>query len=310
MYSFIFIGGTKRGYELLSSLIRDGKTPLHAFVLKEDEHETELYSEKISDMLNRAGVSFRICKKLSAGDYEKIKSLNPDIVLVFGWRSLFHKKINTYAKTGVIVSHFSLLPAYRGFAPLQWAIINGEKETGVTLFKVNDGAVDTGDIVAQERVPILPDEYAIDVDKKLTDCAIRIFHGLFEKSEDSKLSLTKQNESNASYTCKRVPEDGKIDWSKTSEEVYNFIRALASPFTGAFCSYNEKTFHIRKAKIGDLDNKVFSGRIQGRVVRTDEEGIEVLCGAGTVKVIEWECKEENRICNPNTEIKSVSVTLR
>ncbi len=307
---FAFIGGTKRGYRLINALLQKELIPEFAVILEEDEHESEKYSDKIIGLLNDKQVLNSISKKLSDGDYEKIRNLELDFVIVFGWRTLIDTKINDSLKLGLVASHFSLLPKYRGFAPLQWAIINDEKETGVTLFLIQEGKVDSGKLISQKKVPVMSDDYAAELNVKLTDCAIEMYLELFRNFESGKIKLTEQNEADATYCCKRTPEDGKIDWNKSSAEIYNLIRALAHPYPGAFCEYKGETFHIRKAVKGEIDKQFYSGRIPGRVISIEKNSIEVLCGSGSVKILEWENKVTTKINFPSEIVKSLSSTLK
>lgn len=310
MNRFSFIGGTKRGYKLLKTLIENGYIPSYAVILKEDEHESEKYSLKITKYLDEKNIPFSTGKKLTQSDYEEIKNSGSEFVIILGWRTLIDTKINSYLKYGLIASHFSLLPDYRGFAPVQWAIINGEKESGVTLFQISGVETDSGDIISQVKVPILKNENSSDVDKKMIKAASELFLKLFDDIKTDSLKFTKQNEADATYSCRRVPEDGRINWQDSSHNIYNLIRAVAYPYPGAFCFYNDQKYIINKAGIGELDSRKFTGRIPGRVIRIDKEGIEILCGSGSIKIFEWKILADGTVSNPNELVKSVTVTLK
>lgn len=307
---FGFIGGTVRGYKLIEALLINNLIPEFSVILKEDDHENEKYSAEISSMLNKHKVPNHIKKKLTDDDYKKIQESNPDFVIVSGWRSLIDTGVNKYIKSGFIAAHQSLLPKYRGFAPLQWAMINGDKETGVTLFQINDGEVDSGRIISQKRIPINFEEYADEVDKKLIECTIELYMDFFENYKSSRISYREQNESEATYTCKRIPDDGKIDWNKSSLEIYNLIRALAYPFPGAFCYFNNTCYNIKKASPGKNNDKKFAAYIPGRVIHIDPKGIEVMCGNGTIQISEWENKITGVANIPSDVVKSISDTLK
>ncbi len=310
MIRFSFIGGTKRGYELLKTLIKRKYEPVYAVITKEDEHEKEKYYLNISELLKDKGIPFRIGKKLSESDYDEIEKSKSDFVIVFGWRTLIDTKLNSHLKAGIIASHFSLLPKYRGFAPVQWAVINGETESGVTLFLINDGEIDSGKIISQKKIPLSSVDYYADIDKKMTVCAIELFLNFFKDLESGNIKYREQNEEEATYTCRRIPEDGKIFWDKSSTDIYNLIRAVAHPNPGAFCLFNGKKYIINRARTGDKDNKIFSGNIPGRVIYIDGEGIEILCGSGTIKILEWQDTDKGTVSNPSSEIRSVTVTLK
>ena len=261
MIRYGFIGGTQRGLKLIEELISKNYPPQFSVILKEDDHEEIKCYDEISELMKSVNINYSVKKKLVKEDYDLIKKSELDFLLVFGWRTLIDTSVNEHLKFGSVAAHHSLLPLYRGFAPMQWAIINGEKETGVTLFLINDGEVDSGKIIMQKRIPVLPDEYALDVYEKTTKSTIEICLEFFENYKSNNIKLTDQDESKATYCCKRTPEDGKIDWKKNSLEIFNLIRALAYPFTGAFCNFGDTRFHIRKAVQGESNKKKFTGII-------------------------------------------------
>ena len=308
MIRFAFIGGTARGLILLDSLLKRNLIPLFCIISEEDKHETHKYSGDIELLLKRFNIPYEVKKKLSKDNYKKLQDL--DFAVVYGWRTLIDISSCDSLKLGFIAAHHSILPKYRGFAPLQWAIINGEKETGVTLFKINEGEIDSGNIIAQKRIQIGPDEYAGDVDKRLIESSVELYTELFKNYETKKISFTGQNDAEATYTCKRTPDDGKIDWTKTSFEIFNLIRALADPFPGAFCDFRNIRYHIKRAGIGTNNLRKYSGRIPGRIVKIFPEGIEVLCGEGTIRISEWENKSTGITNVPSEIVKSVGDTLK
>ncbi|MDZ4712063.1 MAG: methionyl-tRNA formyltransferase [bacterium] len=309
MVKFGFIGGTKRGYKLINALFDKELLPEFAIILKEDDHENVKYHEKISDMLNQKKIPNFIKNKLGKSDYDLIKDSNVDVIILYGWRTLIDTRITSRIKYGIIAAHQSLLPNYRGFAPLQWVIINDEKETGVTLFQITEGEVDSGKIISQAKVEIDLNEYASELDDKLINITIEHFFNVLENIEKGELRLVEQDETKATYACKRIPDDGLIDWNKSTREIFNLIRALAYPFTGSFCRYGDDTYIIRKARIGDNDDKIYSGRIPGRVIKILPEGIEILTGDGSILISEWENSKTGNVSCPSAEIKTLSVTL-
>jgi len=309
MIKFGFIGGTIRGLKLIEALLDYGYLPTFAVILKEDDHEHEKHSIKITTILNERGIANSIKKKLNASDYELIKSSALDLMIVSGWRTLIRTDVNEYLKYGMIAAHQSLLPKYRGFAPTQWAIINGEKETGVTLFRIEEGEVDSGMVFSQRTVEISDEDYGFDLDQKFARITIEMYLELFESVKAGSVEFMKQNEDDATYACKRVPQDGRVDWNRTSVEVYNLIRALAYPYSGAFCFLGERCFIIRRVTYGKNNHKKYVGNIPGRVIGIFPEGIEVLCGKGSVLLTQWEEKGIGIVRCPSDDVKSINTTL-
>lgn len=308
--NFIFIGGTFRGFSLFQALINKGYKPNYTYILKEDDHEQLRYSDQLSELATSAGVPCQVKKKLSRQDEEFICSEKRDFIIVCGWRTLINPSLNESLKLGMVAAHDSLLPKYRGFAPLNWAMINGEEETGVTLFLINSGEVDSGDVIAQARVKIEQGDYAYDVYKKVGEATVELYLDFIEKYQSGSIELKKQNELEATYTCKRVPEDGKLNWTLNSEDILNFIRALAPPFPGAFCLFNDRKYVIHKATAGNNDQKRFVRNIPGRVISINDAGIEVMCGKGSIEITEWEDIANQSRVSPSSVVRSITATLK
>jgi methionyl-tRNA formyltransferase len=307
--NYIFIGGTYRGWKTLEVLMNSGHIPKQCVILKEDDHEILRYSERIAALAESRKVPFEIKEKLADGDYQLMNNANHDLAVVCGWRTIIDPSCASSFRLGLVAAHDSLLPKYRGFAPLNWAIINGETETGVTLFLIGEGEVDSGAVISQLKVPISRNDYAIDVYEKITDATITLFEDLFTSYQKGAVPISAQDENQATYTCKRSPQDGAIDWRHPWSRVYDLIRALAHPYPGAFCASSGKTYHIRKASPGHYLQRDYVGRIPGKVIDIRPTGIEVLCGNGSLFIEEWENKEASIVECPSHSIKSINTTL-
>jgi methionyl-tRNA formyltransferase len=305
-----FIGGTPRGYKVFLELVAKGYRPEFCVILKEDDHENLKVSGDFLKEAEKNNIPASVKKKLNAQDYANIQTLDLDFLIVCGWRTLIEPDINQYLKIGMVAAHDSLLPEYRGFAPLNWAIINGETETGVTLFLINDGETDSGEIITAEKVSIGPDETAPELYEKIIDATVSAYLKLIEDYQrNPNINLIVQDENLATYTCKRTPDDGRIDWYAGSNEVYNLIRALIYPYSGAFFYHNDQKYIVRSARMGFQNHKVFSGRIPGRVISVLENGIEVLCGSGSVFIGEIELASSGVVVAANSIFKSITTKL-
>lgn len=186
------------------------------------------------------------------GDYyTTIQEIEPDLILVMGWYYMVPKRIRELAKYEAWGIHASLLPRYAGGAPLVWAIINGEKETGVTLFKLGDG-VDDGEIIDQQSFPIEFEDTIKEVYQKATEASKEILVKGLNNIDRTK--LTPQIKSKIECCPQRRPQDGEIDLKKTALEIYNFIRAQSSPYPGAFIkTVDGRKLVIEKARIETSD---------------------------------------------------------
>ena len=164
---------------------------------------------------------------------ERIRVISPEFMFSFYYRRMLPPEVLALARKGAFNMHGSLLPKYRGRAPVNWAILKGESETGATLHEMV-AKPDAGRIVDQERVPIGPDETAVEVFAKVSDAAETVLKRSLPHLLAGTASLKKQDLSKGSYFGARRPEDGRIDWSKSALEIHNLVRAVAPPYPGAF----------------------------------------------------------------------------
>lgn len=163
-----------------------------------------------------------------------VAKAKPDLVFSFYYRSMLPMSVLGHARLGAFNMHGSLLPKYRGRAPLNWAIVKGERETGVTLHEMVEKP-DAGRIVDQEAVPIGPDDTAVEVFHRMTAAAQAVLERSLPALLKGDARFRRNELSRGSYYGRRRPEDGRIDWSKNAQEIHNLVRGVAPPFPGAFC---------------------------------------------------------------------------
>jgi methionyl-tRNA formyltransferase len=164
---------------------------------------------------------------------QRILDLRPDFLFSFYYRLMLSARLLAIPGRGAFNVHGSLLPKYRGRAPVNWAIIHGETETGATLHEMVEKP-DAGRIVDQEAVTILPDELAVEVFAKVTGAAERVLRRSLPKLADGSAVLRAQDLSRGGYFGGRRPEDGRIDWTASAKRVHDLVRAVAPPYPGAF----------------------------------------------------------------------------
>jgi len=177
---------------------------------------------------------------------DRINALRPDFVFSFYYRRMLKPALLAAGARGALNMHGSLLPKYRGRAPVNWAVINGERETGATLHHMMEKP-DAGDIVDQQAVPILPDDTAPEVFRKVTFAAEIVLHRSLPLLIAGTAPRIKQELARGSYFGGRKPEDGSIDWNNTAEAVHNLVRGVAPPYPGAFTTIAGKTVRILKS---------------------------------------------------------------
>ena len=249
----VYIGAERVGLVCLQKLMDLGKNVV-AVLTADDSLEY-----KIADFVSfdeNVG-KIPLYKVVNTKDPETmllIKNLKPDLIIVISWSQIIPKEILDYAPLGCIGIHYSLLPVRRGCAPLNWAIIDGLKKSGITLF-FYDAGVDTGDIIAQKEFEITDVDTPRELLNKICILAPDIIKENIDSIEDGTVLRIKQDERMATYTKPRKPEDGLIDWNKQIDEIYNFIRAIAPPYPCAFTFLGDKKMAI--SKVTRKDNKLY-----------------------------------------------------
>ncbi len=279
----LFIGGTPRGQRVLELVLKRGMVPVGAYVTAEDDHEPLHTSTEIETIADSHAIPVKICKRLTGDDITVIRdSYRPDLILMVGWRTIVPASLYEYPRLGCLIVHDSPLPRYRGFAPPNWAIINGEQEWGVTLMHVA-GGVDEGDVVAQKLFPV-PDRATAPL---LYELIISATVDLIDEQLDGLLTGTAprvaQDHSQATYACARNPDDGEIDWRRGTVEIDRLIRGLAYPYPGAHTTWRGQRLTIWEAEPVDLAPP-YEGRIPGRLVAFDQDTADVLTGDGVLRI--------------------------
>ena len=178
----------------------------------------------------------------------KIRALQPDFLFSFYYRHMLKLPLLTAARHGALNMHGSLLPKYRGRVPVNWAVINGETETGATLHYMTEKP-DAGDIVDQEAVPIVIDDTAVDVFHKVTKAAALALDRSLPALLAGNASRKPQNLASGSYYGGRKSEDGRIDWQLPAARIHNLVRGVAPPYPGAFTTLRGSTLRILRTRL-------------------------------------------------------------
>ncbi|MBW2518250.1 MAG: methionyl-tRNA formyltransferase, partial [Deltaproteobacteria bacterium] len=176
---------------------------------------------------------------------EKLRQIQPDLLIVIAYGHLLSENILQIPKIGAINVHASLLPKYRGPAPIQWAIINGETQTGVTTMFM-DAGMDTGDMLISRPEPVWPTDTAASLHDRLAVLGADTLLQTLQQLADQKLQPSRQDHDSATYAPLLKKQDGRIDWQKTAEELEPFIRGM-TPWPGAFTFHNQNRLKILKA---------------------------------------------------------------
>ncbi len=206
-----------------------------------------------------------------------ISSLTPDMIIVVAYGKILPPQILNLPPKGCINVHASLLPKYRGAAPIQWAIINGEKETGVTTMFMDEG-LDTGNILLQEKIVITDDDNSETLCKKLSHKGAVLLLKTIKGIKEGSIKAIPQ-EGVATYAPPLRKEDGRIDWSKSAKEIFNLVRGLY-PWPCAYCYLNNERIKIIKVKV--LDGSGSPGRIE----KAKKGELVIGTGEGLISILE------------------------
>lgn len=200
-----------------------------------------------------------------------IQKWEPDFILVVGWYHMVPRSIREIALTAGL--HASLLPDYSGGAPLVWAIINGEQETGISLFILEDG-VDNGNIIGQKAEPIYLNDTIATLYGRIEKRGIELIEDHLPQVAQGKLIRIKQDETMRRIMPQRHPEDGEIDWNWSALQIYNFIRAQTRPYPGAFTFYKNEKRIVWEAKLFDYfpSTHVYKSTRGGEILEVIREG--------------------------------------
>jgi len=208
-----------------------------------------IWFESVAAIARRHDIAVATPEDPNNGEFvARICNLRPDFVFSFYYRRMLKPALLAAGARGALNMHGSLLPKYRGRAPINWAVIQGERETGATLHHMADKP-DAGDIVDQLAVPILGDDTAHEVFAKVTVAAEIVLDRSLPGLIDGTAPRIRQDLSLGSYCCSRKPEDGRIDWSRPAASIHNLVRGVAPPYPGALTSLGGKPARILRTLV-------------------------------------------------------------
>ena len=220
---------------------------------------------------------------------EKLRQYNADIMVVIAFGQIIPKEILEMVPYGCVNVHASLLPKYRGAAPIQWSIIDGEAVTGVTTMQMDEG-LDTGDMLLKTEVPITAEETGESLHDKLARAGAALCVETLEKLQEGSIVPEKQGESPTAYAKMLDKKLGNIDWTKSAVEIERLVRGLNS-WPSAYTYWNKKVVKIWKASVIDEN----SNEQVGTVVKVEKDGFYVQTGNGLLKVLELQIPGKKRM---------------
>ena len=215
----------------------------------------------------------------------KLETLAPDYIFSFYYRHMIPAQILACAKIAALNMHGSLLPKFRGRAPVNWAILHGETETGATLH-VMEVKPDAGDIVGQASVSISPDETATEVFGKVSDAALEVMRNVLPELVQGRVPRKPNDLQNGSYFGGRKPADGQIHWNQTARQVHNLVRAVAPPYPGAFTDREGTTMIVARTSLkGPFPASL---NLEATGIQVVDNRVFGICGdRQAVEILEW-----------------------
>jgi methionyl-tRNA formyltransferase len=219
---------------------------------------------------------------------EFLRAQAAEVMVVVGYGQIVPQSVIDLAPLGIINVHASLLPKYRGAAPIQWAILNGETRTGVTTMRI-DAGLDTGAMLLKAETAIGPDEDAPSLGARLAEMGARLLVETLEGLAAGTIVPEAQDPAQATYARMLKKEDGRIDWTRAAAAIHNRVRGL-QPSPGAYTQFRGQTLHVRRARVADAAR---AGARPGTVASV--KPLVVACGAGALELLEVQSEGRKRV---------------
>jgi methionyl-tRNA formyltransferase len=234
------------GYRCLQELLRQG-ADVRLIFTHEDSPTEEIWFSSVRELAAEHGIPFLTTEINLPENVERVREISPDFLFSFYYRNMIRPQVLDLALRGALNLHGSYLPKYRGRVPVNWAVINGETETGATLHYMVEKP-DAGEIVDQLKIPIAFTDTAFDVFNSLTDAAVTVLSRSWPLLAAGTALRIPMDLKAGSYFGGRKPADGLIDWSRSAVEIYNLIRGVTHPYPGAFTYLNGKKVTVWSAR--------------------------------------------------------------
>ena len=261
----------------IEALLNAGYEIAAVFTHADDPKENNFYGS-VAQLCARKGIPVHAPEDANHPLWiERIRKLNADYIFSFYYRHLLGEELLASVSQGAFNLHGSLLPRYRGRAPANWVLVNGETETGVTLHRMVKRA-DAGDILAQHPISIERTDTALSLHAKLRESAAKLLAETLPLLPEGKLKETPQDESKATCFGRRTPADGLLQWARPAEELFNLVRAVTQPYPGAFCAAGEHKLIVWGAEVVAGNQ----GHAPGQVISCDP--LRIACGQDSLLV--------------------------
>jgi methionyl-tRNA formyltransferase len=258
------------------------RAPVSALFTHRDDPHEEIWWRSCAELAARRGIPVHYPDRLDDEWVARIAALKPAVIYSFYYRHLIPERVLKLAPLGAYNLHGSLLPRYRGRAPVNWMLVNGEREAGVTLHHMVARA-DAGDVVAQRAVAIDDDDTALTLYRKLVPLGVSLIEEFHPRIVARTAPRIAQDSSCATVFGRRRPEDGRIDWRWPARRIFNLVRAVTHPYPGAFCVVGDRKLFIWETRIAaETGTRGAPGQIIGE---STSGALKVAAGEGSVLVM-------------------------
>jgi methionyl-tRNA formyltransferase len=271
----VMFGYQTWGHRTLAALLDAGHEVSLVVTHPPSDHAYEvIWNDSVEELATRNGVP--VLLRSQPDDEElmsRLKEADPEVVVATNWRTVLPPQVFTLPPRGTLNVHDSLLPAYAGFAPINWAIINGETEVGVTAHMM-DADLDAGDIVLQRSVSVGPRDTATDLFHRTLELFGPITVDGLELIASGRTDWTPQDRSRASFFHKRADEDNRIDWTWPARDIANLVRAQPDPYPNAFTHHKGRRLSVLSARVSE---RTYGGT-PGRIFFREGDGVVIVAG--------------------------------
>ncbi len=279
----IFLGNHTVGVIVLKELIK--KAQVIAVVAHPKDPEDGIIYQSVYDFAKQQKIPVKRGTSNDKAIQQWIKQQQTDLLWLTDYRYLLPQSLIQHARLGAINLHPSLLPKYRGRAPINWAIIHGEQQLGLTAHYIDEGC-DTGAIIEQKSYILGHEESIADALEYLYPLYADITRATLNKLHHPPVNIRKQNEQQATQYNARKPEDGLINWQQPATQIHNFIRALTRPYPGAFTYYQHNKLYIWKATLEPTKTQAHIKN--GMILHiTKQNHLIVRCSGSNLKILEY-----------------------
>jgi len=271
----VMFGYQTWGHRTLQALLDSEHDVVTVVTHPRSEHAYEkIWSDSVADLAEKHGIPVIIRNRPDDELLDRLKEVAPDIIVANNWRTWIPPEIYNLPVHGTLNIHDSLLPAYAGFSPLIWALINGEPEVGVTAHLM-DEELDAGDIVVQRSVAVGPTDTATDLFHRTVDLIAPVTTEALGLIASGQTEFTRQDRSKASFFHKRAEEDIRIDWNWPAEDLERLIRAQSAPYPSAFTFHKGQRLEVVSAVVSEGRY----GGTPGRIFYREGDGVVIVAGA-------------------------------